>query len=95
MLFKYFVVCPFTGLNIHLGANTLQTSLIVVAHTLGAPTGLETRQSCSDFKLIHMAGTTEVGLGIVGTPLAAALASAVPGYVCAQTRCSDYSQFAL
>ncbi|KIM22213.1 carbohydrate esterase family 5 protein [Serendipita vermifera MAFF 305830] len=40
---------------------------------------LEARQSCGPVKLFHAAGTTEIGLGTVGTPLAAALASAVPG----------------
>ncbi|KAF8599891.1 alpha/beta-hydrolase [Ceratobasidium sp. AG-I] len=52
----------------------------LAATVLGAPVAeLEARQSCSSLKLVHVAGTTEIGLGIVGTPLAAALASAVPG----------------
>lgn len=50
------------------------------ATVLGAPVAeLEARQSCSALQLVHVAGTTEIGLGIVGTPLAAALAAAVPG----------------
>ncbi|CAE6533209.1 unnamed protein product [Rhizoctonia solani] len=53
----------------------LVAPLILVASTFGAPVELETRQSCSSLQLVHVAGTTEVGLGIVGTPLAAALAS--------------------
>ncbi|KIM21082.1 carbohydrate esterase family 5 protein [Serendipita vermifera MAFF 305830] len=40
---------------------------------------LEARQSCGPVKLFHAAGTTESGLGSVGIPLSAALASAVPG----------------
>jgi hypothetical protein len=48
---------------------------VLAASVLGAPVGLETRQSCSALQLVHVAGTTEIGLGIVGTPLAAALAS--------------------
>lgn len=53
-----------------------------VSAVLGAPAAeLETRQSCSSLQLVHIAGTTEIGLGIVGTPLAVALASAVPGFV--------------
>jgi hypothetical protein len=56
--------------------------LVFVAYALGAPVvDLEKRQSCSSLKLVHVSGTTEIGLGIVGTPLAAALASAVPGWV--------------
>ncbi|CAG7848946.1 SubName: Full=Uncharacterized protein {ECO:0000313/EMBL:CCA71965.1} [Serendipita indica DSM 11827] len=54
--------------------------LMFVSAVLGAPAAeLETRQSCSSLQLVHIAGTTEIGLGIVGTPLAVALASAVPG----------------
>ncbi|CUA77720.1 hypothetical protein RSOLAG22IIIB_12794 [Rhizoctonia solani] len=53
----------------------LVTPLILVASALGAPVELEPRQSCSALHLVHVAGTTEIGLGIVGTPLAAALAS--------------------
>ncbi|KAG9106108.1 hypothetical protein FRC07_008959 [Ceratobasidium sp. 392] len=55
------------------------TPLFVAALVLGSPIDLESRQSCSALQLVHIAGTTETGLGIVGTPLAAALASAVPG----------------
>ncbi|KAH7334942.1 cutinase [Rhizoctonia solani] len=53
----------------------LVAPLLFVASALGAPVELETRQSCSALQLVHVAGTTEIGLGIVGTPLAAALAS--------------------
>ncbi|QRV84366.1 cutinase [Ceratobasidium sp. AG-Ba] len=53
--------------------------IFIAASALGAPIELEVRQSCSSLQLVHVAGTTEIGLGIVGTPLAAALASAVPG----------------
>ncbi|KAG9051733.1 hypothetical protein FS842_011111 [Serendipita sp. 407] len=54
---------------------------VLVASVLGAPAAveLEARQSCSSLKLVHVAGTTEIGLGIVGTPLSVALASAIPG----------------
>ncbi|QRW25515.1 cutinase [Rhizoctonia solani] len=44
---------------------------------LGAPA--QTRHSCSNVQLVHAAGTTENGLGLVGAPLAKALASAIPG----------------
>jgi cutinase len=55
---------------------------VLVASALGAPVvDHEKRQSCSALKLVHVAGTTETGLGVVGTPLAAALASSVPGCV--------------
>ncbi|KAG8841610.1 hypothetical protein FRC20_004930 [Serendipita sp. 405] len=58
----------------------VKVPFVLVASALGAPTAeLVARQSCSALKLVHAAGTTEVGLGTVGTPLAAALASAVPG----------------
>ncbi|KAG8696987.1 hypothetical protein FRC09_008157 [Ceratobasidium sp. 395] len=53
--------------------------LFVVASVMGSPVDLKPRQSCSSLQFVHLAGTTEIGLGIVGTPLAAALASAVPG----------------
>ncbi|CAE6533171.1 unnamed protein product [Rhizoctonia solani] len=46
---------------------------------LSAPAVLETRQSCSDYQLVHVPGTGESGLGLVGTPLAKALASAITG----------------
>ncbi|QRV84350.1 cutinase [Ceratobasidium sp. AG-Ba] len=50
--------------------------LTIASFAIGAPVDLETRQSsCSALQLVHLAGTTEFGLGIVGTPLAAALAS--------------------
>ncbi|QRV98412.1 cutinase [Ceratobasidium sp. AG-Ba] len=50
--------------------------LAIASFAIGAPVDLETRQSsCSSLQLVHLAGTTEFGLGIVGTPLAAALAS--------------------
>ncbi|KAG8816274.1 hypothetical protein FRC18_001089 [Serendipita sp. 400] len=54
---------------------------VLIASALGAPAvvDLEARQGCSPLKLVHVAGTTEIGLGIVGTPLSVALASAVPG----------------
>ncbi|CAE6337368.1 unnamed protein product [Rhizoctonia solani] len=48
---------------------------ILAASALGTPIELEARRSCSTLQLVHVAGTTEIGLGIVGTPLAAALAS--------------------
>ncbi|KAG8774156.1 hypothetical protein FS842_001159 [Serendipita sp. 407] len=52
----------------------------LVVSALGAPTAeLGARQSCSALQLVHIAGTTEIGLGTVGTPLSSALASAVPG----------------
>ncbi|KAG8708588.1 hypothetical protein FRC09_001152 [Ceratobasidium sp. 395] len=54
-------------------------SLLIATSVLGSPVNLEVRQSCSALQLVHIAGTTETGLGIVGTPLAAAVASAVPG----------------
>ncbi|KIM27634.1 carbohydrate esterase family 5 protein [Serendipita vermifera MAFF 305830] len=61
----------------------IQRLLAVFALTtsvLGAPVAeLDARQACSAFKLVHVAGTTEIGLGVVGTPLSVALASAVPG----------------
>ncbi|KAJ1306262.1 hypothetical protein OPQ81_010966 [Rhizoctonia solani] len=53
--------------------------LLFAAVAMGAPVELETRQSCSSVQLVHAAGTTEVGLGIVGTPLASAIASVFPG----------------
>ncbi|KAG9119995.1 hypothetical protein FRC07_004701 [Ceratobasidium sp. 392] len=53
--------------------------LFIATAVLGSPVNLEARQSCSGLQLVHVAGTTETGLGIVGTPLATALASAVPG----------------
>ncbi|CAE6452280.1 hypothetical protein RSOLAG1IB_07369 [Rhizoctonia solani AG-1 IB] len=53
----------------------LIVSIILAATTLGAPVELETRQSCSALQLVHVAGTTEIGLGIVGAPLAASLSS--------------------
>ncbi|KAG9084979.1 hypothetical protein FS749_004776 [Ceratobasidium sp. UAMH 11750] len=54
--------------------------LSVMTLILGSPLDLGARQSsCSALQLVHIAGTTERGLGIVGTPLSAALASAVPG----------------
>ncbi|KAG8691033.1 hypothetical protein FRC11_007361 [Ceratobasidium sp. 423] len=53
----------------------LVAPLIFAASALGAPVELEARQSCSALQLVHLSGTTEVGLGIVGTPLEAALAS--------------------
>ncbi|KAF8670192.1 Cutinase [Rhizoctonia solani] len=49
--------------------------LAIAVSVLGAPVELEARQSCSPLQLVHVAGTTEIGLGIVGTPLALALAS--------------------
>ncbi|KAG8823486.1 hypothetical protein FRC18_010723 [Serendipita sp. 400] len=58
----------------------LVVSFALVASALGAPTAdLSARQSCSALQLVHIAGTTEIGLGTVGTPLSTALASAVPG----------------
>ncbi|KAJ1306231.1 hypothetical protein OPQ81_010937 [Rhizoctonia solani] len=53
----------------------LVAPLILAASALGAPAELKARQSCSALQLVHLSGTTEIGLGIVGTPLAAALAS--------------------
>ncbi|EUC55508.1 cutinase [Rhizoctonia solani AG-3 Rhs1AP] len=49
--------------------------LILAASAIGAPVELEARQSCSALQLVHVAGTTEIGLGVVGTPLALALAA--------------------
>ncbi|CAE6456832.1 unnamed protein product [Rhizoctonia solani] len=49
--------------------------LVLAVSALGAPVELEARQSCSALQLVHVAGTTEIGLGIVGTPLALALAA--------------------
>ncbi|QRW12953.1 cutinase [Ceratobasidium sp. AG-Ba] len=55
-------------------------SLALVGFVLAAPVReLDTRQSCSTIQLVHLAGTNEEGLGLVGEPLSAALASAVPG----------------
>ncbi|KIM23819.1 carbohydrate esterase family 5 protein, partial [Serendipita vermifera MAFF 305830] len=52
----------------------------LIASALSAPVvELEARQACSAFKLVHVSGTTEIGLGTVGTPLSIALAAAVPG----------------
>jgi hypothetical protein len=48
---------------------------MLAASVLGAPVELETRQSCSALQLVHVGGTADIGLGIVGTPLAAAMAS--------------------
>ncbi|CAE6383745.1 unnamed protein product [Rhizoctonia solani] len=56
-------------------AKYLIAPLILAASALGAPVELEARQLCSALQLVHVAGTTEIGLGIVGTPLALALAS--------------------
>ncbi|CAE6456883.1 hypothetical protein RSOLAG1IB_12700 [Rhizoctonia solani AG-1 IB] len=60
---------------------TFFTSLLFTTLVLGAPVEFEPRQSsgCSAVQLVHAAGTGEVGLGIVGSPLARALASAIPG----------------
>ncbi|CUA76916.1 hypothetical protein RSOLAG22IIIB_02396 [Rhizoctonia solani] len=60
---------------------SLFTSLFLSTAVICAPLELETRQpsSCSAVQLVHAAGTTEMGLGLVGTPLAKALASAIPG----------------
>ncbi|CAE6383948.1 unnamed protein product [Rhizoctonia solani] len=60
---------------------SLFTSLFFTTIVLGAPVELASRQSsdCSAVQLVHAAGTGEMGLGIVGTPLARALASAIPG----------------
>ncbi|GAB1523369.1 hypothetical protein RhiTH_006513 [Rhizoctonia solani] len=62
-------------------AKSLLTSLFFTTIVLSAPADLTSRQSsdCSAVQLVHAAGTGEVGLGIVGTPLASALASAIPG----------------
>jgi hypothetical protein len=58
---------------------SFQAPLVLAVSALGAPVELEARQSCSALQLVHVAGTTEIGLGIVGTPLALALAAS--GYV--------------
>ncbi|KAJ1306244.1 hypothetical protein OPQ81_010948 [Rhizoctonia solani] len=60
---------------------SLIASLTFTAVAIGAPVELEARQSqsCSSVQLVHASGTTEVGLGIVGAPLARALATAFPG----------------
>lgn len=53
-----------------------QVPFVLIASALGVPVvELEARQSCSKAVYVHAAGTTEIGLGIVGTPLSAALAS--------------------
>ncbi|KAH7334955.1 cutinase [Rhizoctonia solani] len=57
----------------------LATPLLLAGIVLGAPTELETRQSCSGVQFVHAPGTGESGLGLVGTPLAKALASEIPG----------------
>ncbi|CAE7161526.1 unnamed protein product [Rhizoctonia solani] len=54
-------------------------SLFLTGIALGAPVQLEDSQSCSEVQLVHAAGTFEIGLGLVGTPLARALASRIPG----------------
>ncbi|KAF8684915.1 Cutinase [Rhizoctonia solani] len=56
-------------------AKYLIAPFVFAACAIGTPIELEARQSCSALQLVHIAGTTEIGLGIVGTPLAAALAS--------------------
>ncbi|CAE6515341.1 unnamed protein product [Rhizoctonia solani] len=53
--------------------------LFLAGIVLGAPAELGTRQSCSEVQLVHAPGTGENGLGLVGTPLAKALTSAIPG----------------
>ncbi|KAH7334954.1 cutinase [Rhizoctonia solani] len=60
---------------------SLLVSFLFSAAVMAAPVELEARQSasCSAVQLVHAAGTGEMGLGIVGGPLARALASAVPG----------------
>ncbi|KIM22437.1 carbohydrate esterase family 5 protein, partial [Serendipita vermifera MAFF 305830] len=52
----------------------------LIASALSGPIAeVQKRQSCSALQLVHISGTTEVGLGTVGTPLSTALASAIPG----------------
>ncbi|EUC62580.1 cutinase [Rhizoctonia solani AG-3 Rhs1AP] len=48
---------------------------------MGAPIAHKGRQlgGCASVQLVHAAGTTEMGLGSVGAPLASALASSIPG----------------
>ncbi|CAE6383966.1 unnamed protein product [Rhizoctonia solani] len=53
--------------------------VLLLGVVLGAPTKLEIREPCSDVQLVHASGTSETGLGLVGTPLSEALASVIPG----------------
>ncbi|CAE6459719.1 unnamed protein product [Rhizoctonia solani] len=53
---------------------SLVSPLILVVSTTRAPVELEARHSCTSSQLVHVAGALGIGLGIVGTPLAAALA---------------------
>ncbi|CEL56502.1 cutinase Cut4 [Rhizoctonia solani AG-1 IB] len=57
----------------------LVAPVLLLGAVLGAPTELGIRQSCSDVQLVHIPGTGENGFGLVGTPLAKALASEIPG----------------
>lgn len=54
---------------------------MLAASVLGVSAELERRQSCSALHYIHAAGTTEMGLGVLGGPMSRNLASIVPGYV--------------
>ncbi|KAH7345667.1 cutinase [Rhizoctonia solani] len=58
---------------------SLFAAFLFSSAVMAAPVELEARQSCSAVQLVHAAGTGETGLGIVGTPLARALASQISG----------------
>ncbi|CAE6433292.1 unnamed protein product [Rhizoctonia solani] len=60
---------------------SLILSLFLSTAVMAAPVELEARQSssCSAVQLVHAAGTGETGLGIVGAPLARALATQISG----------------
>ncbi|CAE6434522.1 unnamed protein product [Rhizoctonia solani] len=60
-------------------SKSLVASLVFTTTILAAPVELMTRQSCSTVQLVHAAGTTESGLGLVGAPLARSLTSVIPG----------------
>ncbi|CUA67113.1 cutinase Cut4 [Rhizoctonia solani] len=53
--------------------------LLLAGIVSAAPANIENRESCSAVRLVHAAGTTESGLGLVGTPLAKEFASVIPG----------------
>ncbi|KAG9127011.1 hypothetical protein FRC07_001036 [Ceratobasidium sp. 392] len=58
----------------------LLTFVFIAGSAIAAPVELAPRQSpCSDLHLIFLAGTTELGFGIVGSPLRDNLALAIPG----------------
>lgn len=61
-------------------ALTAVTLLLSISETLASPFRIYKR-ACPTVELIHAAGTTESGLGIVGTPISQGLEAAVPGCV--------------